>query len=496
MAPQPVSPLLIGACVFGSAATPGMAFHGVGSCASGGREWQTILDPRGLDLFPDEMAWLGARVAVGDTSARLIARLIFAKDRENRPCHAGAAVVVVDQQLEKVGFGGTVVAVERLLEHFVERCVNPTTFQVEFSRVADIWRQLPAMPETQPMRLLSGSKPESYRLPSDWPKYISLPELLRLMTQHPDLRAAEARGFLLRDGTGGTGLTPLDPALLANWYDALYGKAEAASRKLRSRLDETETKLDDVSRRLATAMKQGENLEISEREARRRLETFDVQLAEKNAELRRAFEEKERAAAEARQSAAEARQWRETAARARPAPYQVQGPKPPTSPAWSDDEGSDLSWFGRAMRIAGIASIIFLLGSALGAAGGYKLYERWGAEDAPKKGKPGRQAPRVVTEVDALARCGLKGHAAFLAYADYGCNKDRSQTAFANLQFCRSKVPELAEVAQGLVECEATEKCHDVAELFDANQTENGLAAQKLVSSIKSVLTCVAKGRG
>lgn len=206
---------ILGACLFGT--EDGLQHYGIGCLPKTDFSLLRTLEMRGLRLARDEYCWFSVPVVVEGAVGAMVGLTSFARDRRARDGIAGVAVVQAGKWLESVGFAGVVLLIEKLHNLVKAEFVDDVGI-VNLAKAESVLQQFPAV---QPGKvLLAAHEPLQIKLTPSWPCYISLPELLSLLSW--GLTNASVRpGFVLRDHSSAQAHFELTQEFFADWHSNL-----------------------------------------------------------------------------------------------------------------------------------------------------------------------------------------------------------------------------------------------------------------------------------
>ena len=272
---------IVGACVFGT--SDGFTIRGLGCLAAETPELRRELDMQSYKVEREEAFWFCLPVWVDKVEARLIGKTNYAVDLSHRHGNAGAAVVAPVGSFAKAGFSGAMRYAEDLHERFLRTCLDARSQVLSFQRAAEALRPLAFLQPSSPRLSFVGKRPQRLKLPHSWPAYVSMPELFRLAMSAEALQPADSDGFVLREVDSAQADIRVEEALLASWYDALYGsdqrerlererdEARNAWRSEQIRRTELERTVATNETRLQGALQTVDSLKATERDLQKQI---------------------------------------------------------------------------------------------------------------------------------------------------------------------------------------------------------------------------------
>jgi hypothetical protein len=279
---------IVGACVFGT--SDGFTVRGLGCLAAETPELRRELDMQSYKVEREEAFWFCLPVWVDKVEARLIGKTNYAMDLSHRHGNAGAAVVTPVSSFAKAGFSGAMRYAEDLHERFLRTCLDARSQVLSFQRAAEALRPLVFLQPSSARLSFVGKRPQRLKLPHSWPAYVSMPELFRLAMSAEALKPADINGFVLREVDSAQADIRIEEALLASWYDALYGsdqserlererdEARSAWRSEQIRRTDLERTVAANETRLQGALQTVDSLKASERDLQKQMEASAAQL--------------------------------------------------------------------------------------------------------------------------------------------------------------------------------------------------------------------------
>ena len=246
----------LGHCVFGT--WEGHTVKGTGAFASPSHDLVAALEFRPQKLAKAEESWFVIPAVAGGVAIRIVGLVVFTRDFKQRDGARGVAVAIPVPQLTATGFSGAIYEAQRLFAAFGHFCIGADD-SIDFGRSPEVFSHFQSQPSAP--AAVGQQDPLRLRLPAEFIRSISLPELCRVLPQ--EFMDASARGFILRDAATPEFDHEISPTFLATWAQKQFGPDErrayeAHLAKIHDAFTEEKRKTGDLSARalaLAASLK-------------------------------------------------------------------------------------------------------------------------------------------------------------------------------------------------------------------------------------------------